>query len=294
MSTILITGATGLIGAEVIRRIDEEHAIYAVTRRQNDLISRRTRVISRDLSKPFDDLDFPAEIDAVIHLAQSEHYRDFPASAADVYNVNTGATFQLLEYARRAGAKTFIYASSGGVYGSGDVGFTESTPIVAKPNLGFYLGTKLCSEILAENYSSLMNVVIFRFFFVYGPEQKPSMLIPRLVESVKNGAPISLQGDSGIRINPTFVSDAADAVIRSLDLVDSQKINVGGPDVLSLREIGEAIGDIVGRKPIFTIDENAKPAHLIGDIGKMRSLLSEPKIHFNKGVARLIEARRST
>lgn len=288
MSTILITGGTGLVGAEVIRRIGAEHAIYAVSRRQNDLLSKKTRIISCDLSQPFDDSLFPAEIDAVIHLAQSEHFRDFPARAADVFNVNTRATFQLLDYARRAGAKTFIYASSGGVYGSGANGFDENTPIVARSGLGFYQSSKLCSEILADNYTSLMNVIVLRFFFVYGPEQKPSMLIPRLVESVRNGTPISLQGESGIRINPTHVSDAADAVICSLALIDSQKINIGGPDVLSLREIATEIGEQVGREPVFSIDEQAQPGHLIGDIGKMRSLLFSPKVSFKKGIADLI------
>lgn len=288
MSTILITGGTGLIGAEVIRRIGTEHAIYAVSRRQNNLLSMKTRIISCDLSKPFDDSLFPAEIDAVIHLAQSEHFRDFPARAADVFNVNTRATFQLLDYARRAGARTFIYASSGGVYGSGASGFDENTPIVARSGLGFYQSSKLCSEILADNYTSLMNVIMLRFFFVYGPEQKPSMLIPRLVESVRNGTPISLQGESGIRINPTYVSDAADAVIGSLALIDSHKINIGGPDVLSLREIATEIGEQVGREPVFSIDKQTQPGHLIGDIGKMRSLLFSPKISFKKGIADLI------
>lgn len=288
MSTILITGGTGLVGAEVIRRIGAEHTIYAVSRRQNDLLSKKTRIISCDLSQSFDDSLFPAEIDAVIHLAQSEHFRDFPAQAADVLNVNTRATFQLLDYARRAGAKTFIYASSGGVYGSGANGFDENTPIVARSDLGFYQSSKLCSEILADNYTSLMNVIVLRFFFVYGPEQKPSMLIPRLVESVRNGTPICLQGESGIRINPIYVSDAADAVIGSLALIDSQKINVGGPDIMSLREICDIIGELIDRVPVYSIDESKKPQHLVGDINKMKNLLQHPKFSFKEGVGELI------
>jgi nucleoside-diphosphate-sugar epimerase len=58
------------------------------------------------------------------------------------------------------------------------------------------------SEIIAENYAPYMNIVILRFFFVYGPRQNTTMLIPRLIRSIKEGNPIILQGSNGIRINP--------------------------------------------------------------------------------------------
>src|SRR4030042_288576 len=114
----------------------------------------------------------PKSIDAVIHLAQSEHFREFPMHAESIFKVNTASTLRLLEYARQAQVKIFVLASSGGIYGHGDEGFREDQPIEAKDDLGFYLGTKLCAEIIAENYSSFMNIVILRFFFIYGPRQR--------------------------------------------------------------------------------------------------------------------------
>ena len=85
-----------------------------------------------------------------------------------------------------------------------------------RDDLGFYLSSKLCSEIIADNYSSFMNIVSLRFFFVYGPRQSETMLIPRLIKNIKNGDAITLQGPDGILINPTYVSDAAEVVARSL------------------------------------------------------------------------------
>jgi UDP-glucose 4-epimerase len=58
----------------------------------------------------------PQKLDAVIHLAQSYRFREFPAGAMSVTNVNVVATAHLLESAARKGVQHFICASTGGVY----------------------------------------------------------------------------------------------------------------------------------------------------------------------------------
>ena len=226
----------------------------------------------------------PSRVDSVIHLAQSEHFREFPERAEDVFQVNTVSALRLLDYARRAGARHFIMASSGGIYGYGEQEFSEEIEITSHGDLGFYLGTKLCAEIIAENYTPFMNIIVLRFFFVYGLGQRRSMLIPRLVQSVIDGRPILLQGQDGIRINPTNVADAVAAIHQTLQVDGSHKINVGGPEVLSLRQISEIIGDVVGKEPQFEVHPGAEPRHLVGDIRKMTRLLQPPEITFRHGI----------
>jgi nucleoside-diphosphate-sugar epimerase len=114
------------------------------------------------------------------------------------------------------------------------------------------------------------------------------MLIPRLINRVRNGEPIQLQGEDGIRINPTHVSDAVTATVRALELNASHTVNVGGPDVLSMREIGLEIGRALGREPIFTADPNATPRHLSGDISKMCELLAPPRVSFAVGLKSML------
>jgi len=290
MKKILITGGSGLIGRNLIDLLKNEDIVYTLTRKSHPELSNRARTIHCDLSEGFTTDAFPSEVDAIVHLAQSDFFRDFPEKVEDVFNVNTFTTLKLLDYARKAGAKTFVYASSGGIYGYSDEGFCEDHPIVAKKDLGFYLGTKLCSEIIAENYTPYMNIIILRFFFVYGPYQKPNMLIPRLISSVKEGKPITLQGKDGIRINPTYVTDAAIAIRQSLNLIDSQKINVGGSDVLTLREIGEKIGRYVGKEPVFEIQKDIPPRNIIGDTKKMHQLLWKPAVSFDEGIKNTIRS----
>ena len=112
------------------------------------------------------------------------------------------------------------------------------------------------------------------------------MLIPRLVDSVRAGKPILLQGQRD-EIN-IHASDAAFATQAALSLVGCHRINVAGPNVLSLRKICELIGVNLGIKPTFQIDKTSQPVNLIGDIEKMRKHLCEPRCQFEKGILDLI------
>ena len=100
--------------------------------------------------------------DTVIHLAQSRHYRQFPERADDIFAVNVKSTFQLLDYARRAGAGRFLHASSGGVFGYSYEKFVETDPV--NP-LNFYLSSKYCAELMVGNYRDYFLTIVLRFFF---------------------------------------------------------------------------------------------------------------------------------
>jgi nucleoside-diphosphate-sugar epimerase len=286
MKKYVVTGASGLIGSHLLRLLDKEALVFAISRRSSGEqdATRNVRHVGLDLRRRTNFESLPQKVDAVIHLAQSEYFRDFPEHSQDVFEVNTVSTLRLLDYALKAGAKTFIYASSGGVYGYSDKGFTEDASTESPSELGFYFGSKLCSEILCDSYIQFMNVIILRFFFVYGPEQRKNMLITRLVDRVREGRPIVLQGKDGIRINPTYVSDAASAISHSLEIEGSHKINVAGPQVLSMREIGEIIGQVFSKRPTFDLKSDAEPLHLIGDITKMSRLLGPPVVGFKEGI----------
>ena len=290
LKNILVTGGSGLIGSHLINELSRgDYKIFVAGRSSNDeWESQNISVINIDFSKEWDDKILPEKIDAVIHLSQSEHFREFPGKATEVFYVNTLSTLKLINYALNAGASNFIYASSAGIYGNNNDGFNEEQEIVYKNELGFYLGTKHCSEVILDNYMALLNVITLRFFFVYGPGQRKDMLIPRLVGFVKQGQPITLQGEEGIRINPTHVTDAVNAIISALKLDKSSKINVAGPEILSLREIGQTIGKTLGIEPKFICGNDKEEKNLIGDISKMARLLAPPKIKFSEGLNTLL------
>jgi len=283
MKKCLITGASGLVGNVLVEQLKNFWHLYLI-QRQSSPIVEGIEGVPCDLSKDWNQSELPSQMDAVIHLAHSEHFHKFPEGAEEIFQTNTMSTLRLLDYARKAGATCFILASTGGVYGYGNTEFVEDQEILVKEDLGFYQCSKLSAEMIAETFTPFMNVVILRFFFIYGPGQRKTRLIPRLVHTVQQEQPIQLRGTDGIRINPLYVIDAANATARALTLNKSEKINVGGPHVYNLRQVGECIGKIIGKKPQFIVEETLQPHHLVGNTQKMNHLLGQAQFSFQEGI----------
>lgn len=288
---ILITGASGLLGTHAIAAMGNDYHIHAIVRSLPKVPIDGVEYCIVDFSNRWSIQELPDEIDSIIHLAQSSHYRNFPVMAPDIFNVNIESTARLLDYAYQVGVKSFIYASSGGVYGSGNRAFDEETQILQPQQLGYYLGSKLCSEILTQNYSKLMNVVILRFFFMYGPGQTRSMLIPRLIDNIQAGRPITLQGENGLRINPVHVSDSVKVIEKALGLEKSCTINVGGPEILSLRQIGNIIEKQLGTMAIYDVSAG-DPQDIIGNIAYLKACLWSPQICLKDGIREILPEYR--
>lgn len=285
MCKVLVAGGSGLIGRRLLADLLPHGEVISIGR--HDPLIKGVTWVPHDFSEPQLPA-LPREAESVVYLAQSEHFREFPEQARDIFEVNVANVQRMLDWARISGVKRFLLASSGGVYGHGESAFREDDAIGPKGPLGYYLASKQCSELLAGSYADCFTVVILRFFFVFGPGQKRSMLIPRLIDSVRNGQMVLLQGEDGIRLNPIFVDDASMALCRALELTSSHTINVAGPEVLSLREIGNLIGQVVGREPVFDIHQNIAPQHLSGDISKMCSILMPPRIRFLDGLRSMV------
>jgi len=278
MSVVVITGARGLVGSHLLplfSQADELHVLVRSRSTEYEGLPNVRQHVS-DLAGHLDLSSLPPRIDSVVHLAQSPRFREFPEQALDVFDVNVSSLVRLLDYARRAGAKSFLIASSGGLYGSSKDPVREDTQVTSTGQLGFYLSSKLCSEILAESYAAFMNVTVLRLFFVYGPGQRRSMLIPRLIDSVRFGKGVALSGPEGIRINPIHALDAAVACKAALTIEGMRMINVAGPETHTLREICHLIGVRLGIEPVFDFRPASEAEDLVADITLMKNTLVPP------------------
>jgi UDP-glucose 4-epimerase len=285
---ILVSGAAGFIGKCLLDEMTPSLEVWAQTRRTPPPRgASKVSWIRTNLSLPLSPRVMPKGVQTVIHLAQSAHFRDFPGKADDVFEVNVGGTFRLLEWARASGVRRFIYFSSGGIYGHGQKGFREEDLLRPQGPLGFYLASKRCAELMVETYAEFFSVIIARPFFVYGLGQKPGMLVPRLVRRVAEGKPIQLQGRDGLRLNPIHVRDVVRSLKSMIRLSGSHIVNLAGPEVLTMRRLGEIISGRLGRPARFEIQAAERPRHLIGDISRMKELLGAPRIRFGTGVAEL-------
>jgi UDP-glucose 4-epimerase len=287
---ILLTGATGFVGGRLLRSLAAEHEVYAIARGQHAGLDPAARWLFQDLAAPQWSVDLPSRIDAVVHLAQSRHFRDFPARADDIYGISTGATARLLDWSAKSGVRNFIFASTGGVYGASDGPVKESDALgEADGPLGFYFATKRCGEMLGMRYASAFSFMALRFFFVYGSGQPKQMLLPRLANNIRVGEPISLQGPDGINLNPTHVDDAVAAIRGCFGLTESGIVNIAGPETVSLRTVAEHLGRKLGREPVLKVDAAAKPGHLVADIERMTRLLGAPVIGIDAGLSELVK-----
>lgn len=264
---ILITGATGLIGRRVIDRLTPAHEVVALTRRERPGNVEGVDWVKQDLSEPLDLGRLPAKLDGIVHLAQSERYRDFPDGADDVFAVNVQSTAGLLEYAQRAGAGAFVLASTGGNYAPNPEPIDEDAPL-ATP--GPYFRSKRMAELLVENYADLIGGAVLRLFFVYGPGGR--MLVMRLAERLLAGEEIVVEGDPGMRMNPIYVDDAAAAVEAALGLREQTVVNVAGEEVVTVTDLVQRLATALGREATIR-HAAAAAADLFADTSRMKGLL---------------------
>ncbi len=286
---VLITGSSGHLGSRVLELLRSRYQVHAVVRRLPLTAYPDVVYHEIDLSGDWSASALPNRMDTVIHLAQSRNYRDFPGGALETFRVNTGATALLLDYANRVGATRFVLASTGGLYSPGKVVIDADTPLQPpRGELGYYFQSKLAAERLAECYSALLAVMVLRPFFIYGPGQSEEKLIARLVASVREGRPIGFSGDRGLRINPIHVDDAARVVGALLEIKGSRTLNLAGPETVSICEIAERVGQIVGVAPILNRSAGDE-SMVVADHQPVADLLGQEMIPVSAGLRSMLK-----
>jgi UDP-glucose 4-epimerase len=247
---VLVTGATGFVASHLLPALAAKHEVVALGHDESRIPTYdNVEPLAVDLRDAADSL-LP-KVDAVVHLAQANV--PFPDGALDLLAVNAAATVALLDHARRCGAARFVYASSGSVYGPGERPWTENDA----PNAtDFYSSTKLAGERFVGAYATYFGTTVLRLVAPYGPGQR-NRLIPRLVTSVHEGRPITLNAGGRPRMNPIYIADTVRIVEAALEADGDQLVNVAGDEAVSIRELAERIGKLVGVEPVFELGEAA-------------------------------------
>ena len=280
---ILITGANGLLASRLVQTLTEKYEVHALLHKEpQERIAGITYYLI-NFSGDWSISQLPKKMHAILHLAQSSRYKEFPEQAMDIFKVNTDSTAKLLDYASKVGVAKFIYFSTGGIYVSGDKSVVETSPILGYDSLNYHFASKFSGEILANTYSSQFKITIFRPFFIYGKGQRRSMLLPRLVDQVKNGMPVTFEGKEGLRINPIHVDDACKVVSAVIENDHTGVFNLAGPEVLSLKNICEKIAAKLDKELLIQYIDK-QPADLVASIEKTSQYLYKPVISLEKGL----------
>ena len=179
---ILIAGANGFIGRHLLERLAGTHELFALVRQAPVQPPTGVEYIAQDLGQPLNLARLPNQLDAIIHQAALIDTEQFDDSLA--FRVNVEATWNLLRYAENAGVRTFVHASTGGVYGCSNRPFVESDPFTP---MDLYSLTKAQAELAVQAAPGDFHKVVLRYFFPYG-KGTPNP-IPRWVEQSRSGRP---------------------------------------------------------------------------------------------------------
>ncbi len=263
---ILVTGSSGYIASNFIRRINESssHMVIGLTRRSTGYEHANYQEVITDLSQDdfTDYIPDNVSVDIVCQFVQSSRYREFPEGAKDMFEVNINSTFQLLEWSRKNKVKKFIHSSTGNVYSPSNETIKEEYE--CNPN-SFYGASKICAETIVSQYTSIFDVKILRIFGVYGPNQK-NMIIPNIISRVKEGKEVTLANGLGLVYTPLYIKDCLNMLeIILQDTTSNNVYNFAGNEEVSLKDVVNEISACLKIEPNF-IETKGKETCLIGDI----------------------------
>lgn len=255
---ILLTGATGYLGGWIRGELARRHEVICAVRPGaggNGIGDTLEWDLSAALPEAM------PQVDTIVHAAQSRQYTNFPGGAADAFAVNCASTAQLLDFAARTNVERFCFVSSGSVYEPFSGSLDEDAALAPTSLNGT---TKLAAEFLTRAYDDLMAVNRLRLFFPYGPGQTGRM-VPGLISRVKAGEAVTLAGPDGLKFAPLFAGDIAKIVAASVMESWTGTMNVQGRDIVHLRDFAEIIGEILGMRPVFEIQDKESPVIVAPD-----------------------------
>jgi len=234
------------------------------------------------------------KFDQVIHLAARAGVRPSLEQPALYQRVNVEGTTNVLEAVRQAGIRKVVLASSSSVYGvNSKTPFSESDPIFSA--ISPYAASKLACEALGHVYHHVygIDVVMLRFFTVYGQRQRPDLAIYKFARLIDAGKPIPVFGDGSTGRDYTFVSDVVDGIIACTQKEFGYQIfNLGESQIVSLNRMIELLEQALGKKAIID-RQPLQPGDVpvtFADISKAQTHLGyNPRVKIDQGIPLFVE-----
>ena len=231
---ILVTGAAGFIGSEIVKKllsegievfgIDNLNSYYNLSLKEKR-IETIEEINQNNLwnfckvdiknSKNIDQIFTEYKPNIVINLAAQAGVRYSIENPMSYVESNIVGFLNILQGCRNSNVEHLIYASSSSVYGGNKITpFNESNSVDHPVSL--YAATKKSNEIIAHSYSHLFQIPMtgLRFFTVYGPMGRPDMAPMIFADAILRGQPINVFNHGEMSRDFTYIDDAVDAIYK--------------------------------------------------------------------------------
>lgn len=313
MKTYLVTGGAGFIGSSLTEKLlNEGNRVIAIDNfcdyyspllkeknikdfldNPNYKLYRTDIRNSEDIKKIFSD----NKIDVIVHLAAMAGVRPSIENPLLYQEVNGMGTQNILEAAKLNNINSLVMASSSSVYGNcKEIPFREN--MIVDFAISPYAATKKSNEVMAHVYHKLnnMNIIMLRFFTVYGPKQRPDLAINKFTRLMLEGKSIPMYGDGTTSRDYTYIDDIVDGIIKSCDYVENNDnvyeiINLGSNNPISLKEMINTIGEVLNVEPNIEVlpMQPGDVDRTYADITKANKLLGyNPSITFKEGIEKFV------
>jgi UDP-glucose 4-epimerase len=300
----LVTGAAGFIGSHLAARLLQEgHDVVGVDKfldnyprhfKQSNLaeVARHPRFLFVDADLAAMDLGkLLTDVAYVFHLAAQPGVRSsWGEDFAKYTKNNVDGTQMLLEAAKGAKLRKFVYASTSSVYGD-----TDDLPMredgKTRP-VSPYGVSKLAGEHLCYLYWKAYGVptVALRFFTVYGPRQRPDMFFHILMRGLVEKLDVPLYDQGAQTRDFTYYSDIVNGILAAALYPQSGEVfNLGGGTETSLLNAIATIERIAGRKAELKRFDRQKGdvRHTHASIAAAQAKLGYfPQVQLEEGLAR--------
>lgn len=305
MSKFLVTGGHGLIGHNVVARLQDRDETVAVIDNHTNygiipqaeidyLISERLAKLKKS-HKHYDvDIANSHYVEAAIGAEKPEviiHCASFPrqkvvnANPANGADVMMKGLINLLESAKKHNVQRFVYISSSMVYGDFEDDVLEDDECNPQGQYGIM---KLAGEWLVKDYARRtgMEYVIIRPSAVYGPLDVEDRVVAKFMLTAMRGGVLRVNG-ANETLDFTYVDDAADGIVAAATRIMARNniYNITKSHSVSLLEAAEKIVEMVGRGTIEVKDKDADfPSRGALNIDRARTILGyDPKVDVEEG-----------
>lgn len=245
--TIFVTGASGFIGANLVKRIltSEPSAKVIGLDSMNDYYDVRIKEARLAELQQFPNYTFvkgnladKALITSIFEQYHPEIVVNLGAQAGVRYSItnpdayiesNMIGFYNILEACRHYPVEHLVYASSSSVYGSNKKVPYSTDDKVDNP-VSLYAATKKSNELMAHAYSKLYNIPStgLRFFTVYGPAGRPDMAYFGFTNKLRDGKTIQIFNYGNCKRDFTYVDDIVEGVVRVMKKPPEKKTGEDG------------------------------------------------------------------